>query len=221
MNARDRSIGAALLRRGKAPAGLALALVAALVAIPYYTFPPRIEAELLRLTAAATTIVVAWFVVAAIRLSADLVKRRYDPGDLHARGVRTRIDILARSAVTVVVIVTLALLALSVPPIRALGTTFLASAGVAGVVVGIAARPLLENLIAGLQLAFSQPIRLDDTVVIEGERGQIEEITATFVIVRLSEGHRMVVPLTYFIENPFQNWSRTGEGGDGGGAPAD
>jgi small-conductance mechanosensitive channel len=209
---RDNFAGEALLRRGDAPAAFALPLLAVLLVVPYLTLPPLIEAEVLRLTAVATTIVVAWFAVAAIGFYADLVKQRYDPvlSDLHARQIRTRIDILTRSAVTIVVLVTVALIAFSVPPIRALGTTLLASAGVAGIAFGIAARPLFENLIAGVEIALSQPIRLNDTVFVEGEQGLVEEIASTFVVVRLSDQRRMMLPLTYFIEKPFQNWSRSG-----------
>jgi small-conductance mechanosensitive channel len=83
-----------------------------------------------------------------------------------------------------------------------------ASAGVAGIVAGLAARPVLSNLFAGVQLAMTQPIRIDDSVVVENEWGTIEEITSTYVVVRLWDWRRMIVPLTYFIEKPFQNWTR-------------
>jgi len=96
------------------------------------------------------------------------------------------------------------------PPIRTLGTTMLASAGVAGIVVGLAARPLFENLVAGVQIALTQPIRIDDVVQVENEYGRIEHIGATYVVVNLWDRRRMVLPLTYFIEKPFQNWTRTG-----------
>lgn len=210
---RNDGIVGALLRRAQAPSGFALPLLAALVTLPYLTVPERIDSILVRITAVATTIAVAWAIVASIGLYTDLVKRRYsleDEDNLHARQVETRIDILARSAVTVVVLVSGALAAMAFPSIRALGTTLLASAGVAGIVIGIAARPLFENLIAGLQLALSQPIRIDDVVIVEGEYGHIEQISSTFVIVRIWDQRRMVLPLTYFIEKPFQNWTRTG-----------
>jgi small-conductance mechanosensitive channel len=206
-------VAGALLRRAQAPAGFALPLLAALVTLPYLTFPERIDTILVRVTAVASTIAVAWAVVASIGLYTDLVKRRYslaDEDNLRARQVETRIDILARSAVTVVVIVSGALAATAFPSIRALGATLLASAGVAGIVIGIAARPLFENMIAGIQLALSQPIRIDDVVIVEGEYGHVEQISSTFVIVRIWDQRRMVLPLTYFIEKPFQNWTRTG-----------
>src|SRR5258706_10199305 len=95
------------------------------------------------------------------------------------------------------------------PNVRQIGASLLASAGVAGLVAGIAARPVLGNLIAGLQIALSQPIRLDDVVVIQGEWGRIEEITGTYVSVRLWDQRRLIVPLQWFIENPFSNWTRS------------
>jgi len=93
-------------------------------------------------------------------------------------------------------------------PVRQYGVSLFASAGVAGLVVGLAARPVLSNLFAGVQLAMTQPVRLDDQVVVENESGRIEEITSTYVVIRLWDLRRMIVPLSYFIERPFQNWSR-------------
>jgi small-conductance mechanosensitive channel len=204
---------AALIRRAGPPSGFAFPLLGALIAIPELTFPRDVGAVLVKLTAVATVVAVAWAIIAAIGLYADLVKGKYKldvEDNLRARQVETRIDILGRTVVILVVIVALALVAMAFPPVRALGTTLLASAGVAGIVLGIAARPLFENLIAGVQLALAQPIRIDDVVIVEGEYGHIEQIASTFVVVRLWDQRRMVLPLTYFIEKPFQNWTRTG-----------
>jgi small-conductance mechanosensitive channel len=204
---------AALLRRAGPPSGFAFPLLAALITIPELTFPSDVAALLVKLTAVATVIAGAWAIIAAIGLYADVMKGRYKldvEDNLRARQVETRIDILGRTAVIVVVIVAFALGAMAFPSVRALGTTLLASAGVAGIVLGIAARPLFENLIAGVQLALSQPIRIDDVVIVEGEYGHIEQIASTFVVVRIWDQRRMVLPLTYFIEKPFQNWTRTG-----------
>ena len=95
------------------------------------------------------------------------------------------------------------------PQVRELGASVLASAGLAGIVVGFAARPVLQNLIAGVQIAIAQPIRIDDVVIVEGEWGRIEEITATYVVVKIWDQRRLIVPLNHFIEHPFQNWTRT------------
>jgi small-conductance mechanosensitive channel len=211
--ASNEGVVSALLRRAQAPAGFAFPLMAALIAIPDLTFPADVDTVLVKLTAVGTVVAVAWTIIASIGLYTDLMKRRYslaDADNLRARQVETRINILARSAVIVTVILAFALAAMAFPSVRALGTTLLASAGVAGIVIGIAARPLFENLIAGVQLALSQPIRIDDVVIVEGEYGNIEEIASTFVVVRIWDQRRMVLPLTYFIEKPFQNWTRTG-----------
>jgi small-conductance mechanosensitive channel len=210
---KNEGVFSALLRRAQAPAGFAIPLLAGLIAIPYLTFPARVDSALVKITGVASVIAVAWAIIAAIGLYSDLVKRRYKidvEDNLRARQVETRIEILGRSAVIVVVIVSIALSAMVFPQARAIGTTLLASAGVAGIVIGIAARPLFENLIAGVQLALSQPIRIDDVVIVEGEFGHVEQIASTFVVVRIWDQRRMVVPLTYFIEKPFQNWTRTG-----------
>jgi small-conductance mechanosensitive channel len=95
------------------------------------------------------------------------------------------------------------------PAVRHIGTSLLASAGLAGLIVGMAARSTLTNVIAGIQVAISQPIRIDDAVVVEGEWGWIEEIDASYVVVRIWDLRRLIVPLSYFIEKPFQNWTRT------------
>src|SRR5438132_5830971 len=92
--------------------------------------------------------------------------------------------------------------------VRQYGVSLFASAGVAGIVAGLAARPMLSNLIAGVQIAMTQPIRLEDSVVVENEWGWVEEITSTYVVIRLWDWRRLVVPLSYFIERPFQNWTR-------------
>jgi small-conductance mechanosensitive channel len=98
---------------------------------------------------------------------------------------------------------------MSFPSIRQIGASLLASAGLAGLVIGLAARPVIANLLAGIQLALSGPMRLDDVVIIEGEWGRIEEITTTYIVVRIWDLRRLVVPLSYFIEKPFQNWTRS------------
>ncbi|MBV8354285.1 MAG: mechanosensitive ion channel, partial [Candidatus Eremiobacteraeota bacterium] len=124
------------------------------------------------------------------------------------RQLQTRVDILTRIAVIVIGLVALGAMLMTFPTIRALGTTLLASAGLIGIVAGIAARPFFENMVAGLQLAFTQPIRLDDVVVINGYWGKIEEIHMTYVVIQVWDLRRLVVPLSWFINNPFENWTR-------------
>jgi small-conductance mechanosensitive channel len=109
----------------------------------------------------------------------------------------------------IVMLVGGALMLMTFPAIRAVGASLLASAGLVGIIAGVAARPVLSNMIAGLQLALSQPLRLDDVVVVEGEWGRIEDITGTYIVIALWDQRRLIVPLQYFIEKPFQNWTRS------------
>jgi small-conductance mechanosensitive channel len=163
------------------------------------------------LTELLTIAAIAWSIIATVRLLSDIViaRHRMDVSDnLLARQLGTRVDILTRVAVTLVIVVALGAMLMTFPSIQTLGTTLLASAGVLGLVAGIAARPLFENLIAGVQLALTQPIRIDDVVVVEKQFGRIEEIHSTYVVVRIWDLRRMVLPLTYFITTPFENWTR-------------
>ena len=130
--------------------------------------------------------------------------------NLQARRVQTQTRVLTRTVKLFVLLIGAGSVLMTFPEMRQLGTSLLASAGVAGLVAGIAARPVLGNLIAGLQIALTQPIRLDDVVIIENEWGRIEEITATYVVVKIWDQRRLVVPLQWIIEHPFQNWTRTG-----------
>ncbi|TWO69531.1 mechanosensitive ion channel family protein [Caenimonas sedimenti] len=128
--------------------------------------------------------------------------------NLAARRIQTQARVLSRSAMVLVVIAGTAMALLTFPGARQLGATLLASAGVLGIVAGIAARPIFSNLIAGLQLALAQPIRLDDVLIVEGEFGRVEEITGTYVVLKIWDERRMIVPLQWFIEHPFENWTR-------------
>ncbi|WP_100366103.1 mechanosensitive ion channel family protein [Diaminobutyricimonas aerilata] len=125
-----------------------------------------------------------------------------------ARRVRTQVLILRRVVVVIIAIVTLGAMLLTFPEVRAVGTSLLASAGVASIVAGLAAQSVLANMFAGVQLAFSDAIRVDDVVVVEGEWGTIEEITLTYVVVHIWDDRRLVLPSTYFTSTPFENWTR-------------
>ena len=132
------------------------------------------------------------------------------PGDRRSRSILTRVAILVRMLTTVIIILIAAAMAVTFPEGRAVGASILASAGIAGLVLGIAARPAVETLIAGLQVALTEPFSLDDVVILEGEWGRIEEITSTYLVVRLWDLRCLVVPLRYLLERPFQNWTRSG-----------
>ena len=148
-----------------------------------------------------------------LHIAADvyLLRFRMDVEDnLLARKHVTQVRVLERVLDMVIVLITVGLALMTFDAVRQYGVTLFASAGVAGIVAGLAARPVLTNFLAGIQLAVAQPIRIDDAVIVENESGNIEEITFSYVVVRLWDLRRMVVPLSYFIEKPFQNWTRTG-----------
>lgn len=130
------------------------------------------------------------------------------PDNLSARKLQTRIRMLRRVAAVLIAVLTVSLALMSMPMAREVGLSLFASAGVAGLVIGIAAQPVLANLIAGLQIAITQPIRIDDAVVVEGEWGWIEDIGLFHVIIRLWDERRLVTPLNYFNQNTFQNWTK-------------
>jgi small-conductance mechanosensitive channel len=128
--------------------------------------------------------------------------------NLRARAIQTQARVIARTLMGVALLLGVSLMLMTFPGIRALGASLLASAGLAGIVAGLAAKPVLGNLIAGLQIAVSQPIRIDDVLIVEGEWGRVEEITGAFVVMNLWDQRRLVIPLQWFIEHPFQNWTR-------------
>jgi small-conductance mechanosensitive channel len=141
--------------------------------------------------------------------SALLSRQRLDlPDNLSARRIYTQVSVIRKISISAVVIVATGSVLMLFDPVRQFGTSILASAGIAGIVIGFAAQRTLGNVLAGIQIALTQPLLLDDIVVVEGEFGQIEEITLTYVTVRTWDLRRMILPITYFVEKPFQNWSR-------------
>ena len=155
---------------------------------------------------------VAWLIVRLLQVFDDLIAIKYRievEDNLAARRIQTQVRVLRRIGVVIVGIVTLSLMLMTFPQVLNVGAGIFASAGIVGIVIGMAARPALSNLLAGVQIALSEPIRLDDVVIVEGEWGRIEEIGLTYVVVCIWDLRRLVVPLSHFIERPFQNWTRT------------
>jgi small-conductance mechanosensitive channel len=156
-------------------------------------------------------VVIGWIALVAVDLAAALFLRRNRinvADNLVARKHLTQVRILQRAASVLVVILTVGLALMTINQVRQWGVSLLAAGGAAGIFVGLALQPLLSNLLAGIQIAATQPIRLDDQVLVENEVGNVEEITATYVVVKLWDERRMVLPLTYFLQKPFQNWTR-------------
>lgn len=156
-------------------------------------------------------VLVGWLAWAILRafIAAMYIKADISVADnLRARRRRTRLTIFARLAMFLIIFATVGLMMLSIPGVRDIGVTLVASAGLAGLAVGAAAQPALRSLIAGSQMALTEPINIDDVVIIEGEWGRIEDIRTTYVLVKIWDDRRLVVPTTYFLEKPFQNWTK-------------
>ena len=153
-----------------------------------------------------------WLAISVLRgLGAGVVARHPMTAEdnLQARRIQTQANVLTRSAMVLVLLAGTSMALMTFPGARQFGASLLASAGVLGIIGGLAARPVFSNLIAGLQLALAQPIRLDDVLIVKGEWGRIEEITGTYVVMKLWDERRLIVPLQWFIENPFENWTRS------------
>lgn len=152
-----------------------------------------------------------WLAIAAIRLVHRYIRISADlsaADNLEARRKRTRADILARIATIVVAVVAVGLMLLKIPAVREIGLALVASAGLAGLAVGVAAQPLLKNLVAGMQLAFTEPLRIDDVIVFRGEWARVESITLTYVVLKIWDDRRLVVPVANLMEEPIENWTR-------------
>jgi len=154
---------------------------------------------------------ITWFVIRSINLSREVILRQYDISEkdnLKARKIYTQFRVLENIVIFIVILVAIAIALMTFDGIRRIGVSLFASAGVAGIIIGFAAQKLIASVLAGFQIALTQPIRIEDVVIVENEWGWIEEITLTYVVVRIWDKRRLIVPSTYFIENPFQNWTR-------------
>ncbi|MHC2186758.1 mechanosensitive ion channel family protein [Rathayibacter agropyri] len=202
-----------LIRRIRVPLRVLLVTLAVWTALAATvsgdTWPELIERTFQIATIAAS----AWVIGALFVFLEDLGAARYrtDTADnRRARRLRTQMTIIRRVAIAAVVVIAIGASLLTFPEARTAGTSLLASAGVLSIVAGLAAQSSLTNIFAGMQLAFSDAIRLDDVVIVEDEWGRIEEITLTYVVVHLWDDRRLVLPTNYFTTKPFQNWTRTG-----------
>jgi small-conductance mechanosensitive channel len=200
-----------LLTRSKGPLRLALIVLALSLVVRIAPIGDRASTVFGNILNVAFIALLGWTAITAVQIASQVYLRQFklDAEDnLLARKHVTQVGILKRAADILIVVMTIATAMMSFEQVRQYGVSLFASAGVAGLAIGLAARPLLSNLIAGVQIAMAQPIRLDDVVFLEGEYGTIEEITTTYVVIKLWDWRRMVVPLSYFIEKPFQNWTR-------------
>ena len=193
--------------RTAGPAQLALCLAAVALVLPLAPLDDEIRTPLMRLFVVAFIALIGWISIRIVDMSAAryLQNFRDVTENFVARKHVTQVRVFKRVTDTIIVIITVSAALMTFDSVRQYGVSLFASAGAAGLIVGLAARPLLSNLIAGLQIAITQPIRIEDAVIIENEWGWVEDIGSTYVVIRLWDWRRMVVPLSYFIEKPFQN----------------
>ncbi|MEH3115086.1 mechanosensitive ion channel family protein [Pedobacter terrae] len=159
----------------------------------------------------ALTVVFALILVRAINVLEDYLYLKYDlnkENNLKERKIRTQLQFIRKFIVSLIILVTVAIILLSFESMRKIGAGLLTGVGIGGIIIGFAAQKSLGNLLAGFQIAFTQPIRIDDVLIVEGEWGKVEEITLTYVVVNIWDQRRLILPITYFIEKPFQNWTR-------------
>ncbi|MGJ3262625.1 MAG: mechanosensitive ion channel family protein [Salinarimonas sp.] len=204
-------VGRGILERIRRPTRLALVLLVVAGALPAVPLSAAVRGWIAYLILLAVIVVLGWAVIVVVNVAAEVYLRRLPEESEDAsltRKATTQVRLLRRIAVILVVFLTVAALMTTSPVARQYGTSLFASAGVAGLVIGLAAQPVLSNIIAGLQIAITQPMRLEDAVIVEGEFGFIEDIRTSYVVVRLWDLRRLIVPLKRFIEQPFQNWTR-------------
>lgn len=152
------------------------------------------------------------FLIRMTAVAADSIRHRYnhdDVNNLRERKILTQLQYIQRIVGIVVFIIIVALILIQFDAMKQLGQTVLASAGISGIIIGLAAQKSIANLLAGFQIAFTQPIRLDDALIVNGEYGWVEEITLTYVVMRLWDERRQIIPLQKFIDDSFQNWTRS------------
>ena len=202
-----------VLDQTRNPTRLGLLLIAMAIALQSAPLGTETRAFVSRLLGLGVICLVGWMALTALRIAANIYLMRFavaTPDNLLARKHVTQVRVLLRVAEVIIVLVTFGFALMTFNEVREFGVTLFASAGVAGIVAGLAARPVMSNFLAGVQIAIAQPIRIGDAVVVESESGTVEEITFSYVVLKLWDLRRLVVPISYFIEKPFQNWTRTG-----------
>lgn len=203
-----------ILQRFRKPALWLFMIAATMLAIPAFGVSIHLLDVAEHVLHIFFIVCMAWLLIATVYAISDVLTRRYDisaANNLHARSIRTQMAVMRRLAIGIISLLALGLILYTFNHTRIwqYGAGLLASAGLASLALGAAAKSTVSNLLAGIQIAFTEPIRIDDVVIVEGQWGRIEEITAAYVVVCIWNLQRLIVPLTYFIDHPFQNWTRT------------
>lgn len=213
MQKADFVLPSLIRRQTRGPGLLTFFAFSLVLLLPLLPVPREWLGILNRSLAIAQIICVAWLFIRIIRALREFLLMRYEQaagGSNHRiRAVYTQYKIFERILVISIVILATIFILITFDSVRQIGVSLLASAGVAGVIIGFAAQKSLAGILAGIQIAISQPIRIDDVVVVEGDWGYVEEITLTYVVIRLWDDRRLVVPIAYFLDKPFYNWTRS------------
>lgn len=200
-----------LTQKLKGPALFLFILLSLKMVTPFLKISAEFETIISQIAAILIIIIITWFLIKVVAVVRVLILRQYDittADNLEARKIYTQMRVLERILIVLIIIIGFASALMTFEKIQQIGYSLLASAGVAGIIIGFAAQKSIATILAGFQIAMTQPIRIEDVVIVEGEWGRIEEITLTYVVVRIWDKRRLIVPITYFIEKPFQNWTR-------------
>jgi small-conductance mechanosensitive channel len=202
----------AILKRTKGLTRFALLILVVSALLPLAPISAQVQDEVHRILLAAFIVLAGWVAIVSVNIALERYVRdfRVDVADnLMARKAVTQVQVLKRALDVLLIFLTAGFALMSFDSVRQFGVSLFASAGVAGIAAGLAARPVLGNLIAGMQIAITQPIRLGDVLVIQGNWGVVEEISSTYVVLKIWDWRRLIIPLSYFFDNPFENWTRS------------
>lgn len=209
---KEKSVRKKIVRRAVIPSLLFVALISLKLNLPLVISDDGLLANASHFITILLIVTGTWVTINITAITRIIILSNYDvqqKNNLHARKMHTQLRIIERVIVFTIIFFAIASILMTFDSIRRIGISLFASAGVAGLILGLAAQKVIGSMLAGIQLAITQPIRIDDVVIVEKEWGWIEEITLTYVVIRLWDKRRLVVPSTYFIEQPFENWTRT------------
>jgi small-conductance mechanosensitive channel len=205
------SVSRSMLNRLGKPFSYFLPLLAFNVLLPFMKMRTNIAPVLNKTVEILLTISFANVLIAVIKVFEDYIYHTFDiqkADNLKERKIRTQLQFIRRIAIGLIIILAICVILLSFDNLRKIGTGLLTGVGVGGIILGFAAQKSLGNFLAGFQIAFTQPLRIDDVLVVEGEWGRVEEITLSYVVLKIWDQRRLILPINYFVEKPFQNWTR-------------
>ncbi|MGK7394465.1 MAG: mechanosensitive ion channel family protein [Candidatus Cyclobacteriaceae bacterium M3_2C_046] len=207
----DRLIADSFIKHEYIPFNFFVPLLVLSIIFNLFIFSEAVDATLSKALRIFMIISFSWVLIRVVNVFEDLVEATFDlskEDNIRERKIRTQLQYIRRIIIMIIFVIAVSVILLSFDSVKQLGAGLLTSAGIAGVIIGFAAQRSLAMFLAGFQIAFTQPIRIDDVLVVEGEWGRVEEITFTYVVLRIWDQRRLILPINYFIEKPFQNWTR-------------